>query len=359
EKKSQQEKMKARMLIHIIRDPQGIRKITKSALKLINIFYKELTLDFPDMDLDKLAKIIYYLQVKFASHSIHNFYEITHQLDKAFFFLKQKGPSNKVLENINAHLKNLKQNIEIFVEEQNNLYIDDDLSGKNVRHIEISKIQSVAENIENILGKDHKIYKEFKNRFFYEQISKSFKKYKDKIEELATKKDINLEFKVLPSQIKINLEEFSPLINSFIHIFRNTIDHAIESPEERKKAGKPPIGKINLSFFTENKDDIHYIKIITSDDGRGIDPVKIKEKASKLEIIKEEELDQLSDNEVIQLIFLPHFSTREKATETSGRGIGMDEVKNQVKNLKGTVHVDSKIGKGTYITILIPMKDNR
>ena len=359
EKKSQEEKMKARMLIHIIRDPQGIRKITKSALKLINIFYKELTLDFSDMDLDKLAKIIYYLQVKFASHSIHNIYEITHQLDKSFFFLRQKGPSNKVLENIHTHLKNLKINIEIFVEEQNNLYIDDDLGGKNIRQIEISKIQSVAENIENALGRDHNLYKEFKNRFFYEQISKSFKKYKDKIEELAVKKDIGLEFKVVPSQIKINLEEFSPLIHSFIHIFRNTIDHAIENPEERKKNGKHPVGKINLTFFTEKVDNVNHIKIIASDDGRGIDPAKIKEKASKLEILKQEELNELSDNEIIQFIFLPHFTTREKATETSGRGIGMDEVKNQVKNLKGKVHVDSTIGTGTSITILIPMKENR
>ena len=104
---------------------------------------------------------------------------------------------------------------------------------------------------------------------------------------------------------------------------------------------------------------MYHIKIITSDDGRGIDPAKIKEKASKLEILKQEELNELSDNEIIQFIFLPHFTTREKATETSGRGIGMDEVKNQVKNLKGKVHVDSKIGKGTHITILIPMKENR
>ena len=74
---------------------------------------------------------------------------------------------------------------------------------------------------------------------------------------------------------------------------------------------------------------------------------------------KEEELDQLSDNEIIQFIFLPHFSTREKATETSGRGIGMDEVKNQVKNLKGTVHVESKVGNGTHITVLIPMQESR
>jgi signal transduction histidine kinase/response regulator RpfG family c-di-GMP phosphodiesterase len=357
EKKSQKEKMKAKMLIHIIRDPQGIRKITKSALKLIHIFFNELKLEFSKMDLEKLEKIIYYLQVKFASHSIHHIYEITHQLDKSFFYLKYKDSSEKTIQNICSHLKNLQENVEIFIEEQNNLYLVDDIHKKNVRQIDISKIQSVAENIVSELGKDHIIFKEFKNRFFFEQISKSFKKYKEKIEELASKKEIDLEFKVVPSPIKINLERFSPLINSFIHIFRNTIDHGIEPSHERKTKGKSRTSKITLSFFQENIQDLSFLKIISMDDGRGINPSLIRKKASEREILPPKEINQLSDDEVIQLIFLPHFSTQSYVTETSGRGIGMDEVKNQVTILGGKIHVDSKIDKGTTITIHVPLNE--
>ena len=100
EKRSQEEKMKARMLLHIIRDPHGIRKLTRYALSLLNIFSKEIIVEYDKMDLEKMAKIIYYLQVKFGSHSIHYIYEITQKLDKAFFFIKNQGPSQKIILNI-------------------------------------------------------------------------------------------------------------------------------------------------------------------------------------------------------------------------------------------------------------------
>ena len=355
EKRSQEEKMKARMLLHIIRDPHGIRKLTRYALSLLNIFSKEIALEYEKMDLEKMAKIIYYLQVKFASHSIHYIYEITQKLDKAFFFLKNQGPSQKIISNINETVKELQENIEIFIEEQNSLFLDDEISKKNIRFIDLNQIKVLAENLKIELGDDHSLYQEFKNKFFFEQISKSFQKYKEKIEELGQKKEKNIDFKVHPSNLKIDINNFLPLINSFIHIFRNSIDHGIELPEERQKIDKPSVGTIDISFFTEQIEEKNYLKIVSRDDGRGIDPDIIRKKVLELKIMSDEELKNLSDEETIQLIFLPHFSTRSFATETSGRGVGMDEVKHQVTLLEGKIHVNSVLKKGTIITILVPL----
>ena len=355
EKRSQEEKMKARMLLHIIRDPHGIRKLTRYALSLLNIFSKEILVEYQRMDLEKMAKIIYYLQVKFASHSIHYIYEITQKLDKAFFFLKNQGPSRKILSNINETVKELKENIEIFIEEQNSLFLDDEISKKNIRFIDLNRIQVLADNLKTELGNEHSLYHEFKNKFFFEQISKSFQSYKEKIEELGQKKEKKIEFQVHPSNLKIDINNFLPLINSFIHIFRNSIDHGIETPEERQKADKPSMGLINVSFFTEMIEEKNYLKIVSKDDGKGIDPNIIRQKVLELKLMSNKELANLSDDETIQLIFLPHFSTREFTTETSGRGIGMEEVKHQVTALGGKIHVNSVLKKGTIITVLVPL----
>ena len=355
EKKSQEEKMKARMLLHIIKDPHGIRKITRYALSLLNIFSKEMDIEYQRMDLEKMAKIIYYLQVKFASHSIHYIYEITQKLDKAFFFLKNQGPSRKIISNINETVQELRENIEIFIEEQNSLFLNDEISKKNIRFIDLNRIQALADNLKAELGDEHSLYHEFKNKFFFEQISKSFQNYKEKIEELGQKKEKKIEFQVHPSNLKIDINNFLPLINSFIHIFRNSIDHGIETPEERQKVDKPSVGNINISFYSEMIENKSYLKIVSRDDGKGIDPNIIRQKVLELNLMSNKELQNLSDEETIQLIFLPHFSTRSFSTETSGRGVGMDEVKHQVTLLGGKIHVNSALNKGTIITVMVPL----
>ena len=143
--------------------------------------------------------------------------------------------------------------------------------------------------------------------------------------------------------------------NSFIHIFRNSIDHGIETPEERQKLDKSSTGKIKVSFLSEKLDETNFLKIISRDAGRGINPDDIRQKVLELKRMTNEEVTNLSDEEAIQLIFLPHFSTKTYATETSGRGVGMDEVKHQVTLLGGKIHVNSSLKKGTVVTVLIPM----
>ncbi|MFZ8803686.1 MAG: chemotaxis protein CheA [Candidatus Calescibacterium sp.] len=136
-----------------------------------------------------------------------------------------------------------------------------------------------------------------------------------------------------------------------IHLIRNAIDHGIEKPEERIALGKLPEGKIILRAYYEGEN----VVIEVQDDGRGIDPEIIRKKAIEKGFITEEQANSMSEKEIINLIFLPGFSSKDVATEVSGRGVGMDVVKAKVVQLKGTLDIETEAGLGTKITMKLPL----
>ncbi len=136
-----------------------------------------------------------------------------------------------------------------------------------------------------------------------------------------------------------------------IHLIRNSLDHGIESPEKRIAKGKPKTGTIRLSARHEGNGVIIEIE----DDGKGLDREQILNIAINRGVIDQQKAQSLSDEEVFGLIFESGFSTKEKATELSGRGVGMDVVKSTVEGLNGTVSIESEKGKGTKVTIRLPL----
>lgn len=147
---------------------------------------------------------------------------------------------------------------------------------------------------------------------------------------------------------KMIVEEIS---DPLIHIIRNAIDHGIESGEDRLRASKPEEGKLILEAYQES----NHIVIEVRDDGRGLDPQKIKDKAVSKGLYSEDEIERLSRREVSNLILMPGFSTAEKITGTSGRGVGMDVVKKNIEKLNGTLDIDTIPGKGTLMRLKIPL----
>jgi len=136
-----------------------------------------------------------------------------------------------------------------------------------------------------------------------------------------------------------------------IHILRNSIDHGIEFPDEREKAGKPRRGTVVLSAYHEGD----HIVIEVSDDGKGIDQEKIAKKAIEKGVIREEDLQHMGERDILNLIFMPGFSTAEKITDVSGRGVGMDVVKTNIEKLNGVVELNSVKGQGTTLKIKLPL----
>ncbi|PIE54285.1 MAG: chemotaxis protein CheA [Dethiosulfovibrio peptidovorans] len=136
-----------------------------------------------------------------------------------------------------------------------------------------------------------------------------------------------------------------------VHLIRNAVDHGIETPEIRKKAGKRAQGTIKIAAYQEGNSVI----IEVADDGKGIDPVAVGVKAVERGLVTEEALQEMSDDEIIQFVFLPGFSMAQEVTDLSGRGVGMDAVKRKVESLGGQFEVRSKVGEGSNIYIRLPL----
>ncbi|SMC09270.1 chemotaxis protein CheA [Nitratiruptor tergarcus] len=182
-------------------------------------------------------------------------------------------------------------------------------------------------------------------------VKRIFSKFPRIVRDLAKKvgKKINLELEGEDTEIDRSI--LNQLEDPLIHLVRNSIDHGIEPPEERIAKGKPEYGTILLSALQEGD------RIIVSieDDGRGIDPDKVKQKAIEKGLIRPEQAEQMSDKEAFELIFMPGFSTVEKVSDLSGRGVGMDVVANVIHSLRGAIEVESEKDEGTKITMKLPL----
>lgn len=183
------------------------------------------------------------------------------------------------------------------------------------------------------------------------KIGKVFNKYPRLVRDLSksANKKINLITEGEDTELdKTLIEEIN---DPLVHIIRNSIDHGIEKEEDRIKAGKNPVGTIKLKAEHEGNN----ILITIEDDGKGIDPEVIKSKAINKGLISKENADGLSKQDILNLIFLPGFSTAEVVTNISGRGVGMDVVRTNVTKLRGMINLESSVGAGTKIQIKLPL----
>jgi signal transduction histidine kinase len=181
-------------------------------------------------------------------------------------------------------------------------------------------------------------------------ISKEFEKYTRVVKQMASDLGKEVDFNVSSEICQISREKMPLIKDALIHLIRNAIDHGLETPEERKRAAKSTTGLLKLIFKkTENK-----VLIWVSDDGGGINPDVITEKAKTKQLKSMEQLEAMTREQVLDLIFLPNFSTRDEVSELSGRGIGMDVVRTNINKLGGTIILETKIGKGTLFKISIP-----
>lgn len=182
-------------------------------------------------------------------------------------------------------------------------------------------------------------------------IKKVFGRFPRVVRDLARslKKDINLELVGEETDLDKNLVE--ALADPLVHLVRNSVDHGIEMPDMREKSGKPRQGTITLSASQEGD----HIRLKIEDDGAGMNPDKLKQIAIDRGVLDADAAARLSDNEAYNLIFAPGFSTKQKISDISGRGVGMDVVKTGIGSLNGTINIDSKLGKGTIIEIKVPL----
>lgn len=171
------------------------------------------------------------------------------------------------------------------------------------------------------------------------------------VRDLAKKSGKAVTFQVSGKAIELDRGILEELSDPLLHLLRNAVDHGLESPEERKAAGKKPEGSIALEVHRE-KDQV---LVTITDDGKGMDPGRLVSVAVKKGLLREEEAATLSPQQALMLICLPGFSTAAEVTDVSGRGVGMDAVRATVQAIGGTLVIDSKPGTGSRFTLALPL----
>ena len=182
-------------------------------------------------------------------------------------------------------------------------------------------------------------------------VEKVFKKFPRIVRSMSRDLGKEVDLQIFGEETELDRSVVDEIGDPLIHLIRNAMDHGLESPDERVAAGKSRVGTLVLAAVHEGNQIIISIK----DDGRGIDTDRVGRKAVEKGLLTEEQLAAMSQREMFDLIFLPGFSTKEKATDLSGRGVGMDVVKTNIKKLNGLIEIKSERGQGSEFILRLPL----
>lgn len=257
---------------------------------------------------------------------------------------KQKPIQKKQFIN-NLSLKVDSTKVDKLINQMSELVI---ANAKILEHIKKSKNIELHEAVEDMSD----ILAEVRNGVMnirMVQVSDSFSKLRRIVSEATKKSDKEISFEIIGGETELDKTVIEKISDPLVHMLRNSVDHGIESPQDRINKGKEAKGKIILKAYH----DSGTIVIEISDDGAGINKDKILKKAIERKLIKNSE--KLRDKEIYDLIFVPGFSTAQEISNISGRGVGMDVVKRNIEELRGIISIDSKLDIGTTIKIRLPL----
>lgn len=182
-------------------------------------------------------------------------------------------------------------------------------------------------------------------------IDQIFSRFPRMVRDLAKSEGKQISLVIEGKEIELDRTVLDEIGDPLVHLLRNAVDHGVESPQERAKAGKSSEGLVRLAASRQR----NTVLIEVQDDGKGMDPAKLRDAAVKKGLMSKEEVSKLCDEEAFNLIFLPGFSTNAVITDVSGRGVGMDVVKTKIESLGGNVSVKSVLGEGSIVTLQLPL----
>jgi two-component system chemotaxis sensor kinase CheA len=224
--------------------------------------------------------------------------------------------------------------------------------GRNQLHAAISN--NNAETLAAADGRLNQVTAELQDaimRTRLQPIGNVFAKFPRVVRDMAAALHKEIDLEIEGKDVALDRSLIEGLSDPLTHMIRNAVDHGIETPDERKRHGKKPVGTVRI----EARHEAGQVVVEIADDGKGIDGRRIAEAALKKGLIRPEKLQGMSDQDKIALIFLPGLSTAEKVTDISGRGVGMDVVKTNLDRLGGKVEIKSEIGKGSLFRIKLPL----
>lgn len=292
-------------------------------------------------------RILHTLEGEAGTFSLSDLRQLSREPQNILHASKE-GLSEKALDAYSQSLKNLKQGFEKFLHDYRDLIKIP--QGEVSRTLEVSQT-SVAKFLGEVkkLPSSTRVFESGMDLFLREPVENRLRYYDGLVQSVAERLGKKVHpIRINGGEIRIFPEAYERFFASLVHAFRNAVDHGLESPEEREWGGKDPSGLISVGVSSSDK-GIHFE---ISDDGKGIDPAIIRKKLA--EKFPDKDFSKASDEEVIQEVCNPGFSSRDAVGEFSGRGVGLDALKEEVLRIGGSLRLESKVNQGTKIEIDLP-----
>ncbi|MBR4641721.1 MAG: chemotaxis protein CheA [Selenomonadaceae bacterium] len=182
-------------------------------------------------------------------------------------------------------------------------------------------------------------------------VSQVFNRFPRMVRDVTKELNKEINLTIEGEETELDRTVIDEIGDPIMHLLRNSLDHGIEMPDEREAKGKPRVGEVGLIARHEGNN----VVIMVTDDGKGIDPDVIRRKAVEKGLFSQDEVDQMDDADAVRIVFLPGFSTAEKISDISGRGVGMDVVKSKIESLSGQVDVETHVNEGSVFKIKLPL----
>ncbi|MBU1990103.1 hypothetical protein KJ691_05085 [bacterium] len=363
ESKIKKEQETLKMIVEIVTQGDTFFDTKTDYEEFIHTYEKYIDKDREALhNINDIYMYIHTFKGSFSQLYVNNVVSFLHSIENSLSeMIKEEDPSNEKLLSF-LHTTDFDSNIQKELKIIKNILGEEFFHSNHFVKIELSVIKGLERKIHTLFQEAHLDTSEAKKIMMQiSDLSKQklyylLKHYPSLVEDLAhrLKKDV-YPFEISGEQTVAVADEVKPFLKTLIHVFRNAIDHGIETPKTRIKNSKKPKGTISCSF--EQTDGI--IKITISDDGAGIDKEKVLQKALKKKILSEEAIHSLSDDAVYELIFSKQFSTKDKATDISGRGVGMSAVKTELDKIGGSISIQTDKNRGTTFVFTIPKQEEK
>jgi two-component system, chemotaxis family, sensor kinase CheA len=342
------------LIIKIARDRDGFVQFVQETCRIISKLISTLNDPSAEKDPVVIMRDLHTIKGVSATYGLKKVAELAHHIEDR---VQESQSNNDFGENRNItilvnFLADLKEVLKDSLQHVEDIITWDEIVKSSDRIYKVN--ESKVRQLESLFSNASKVQRsriiQALHSLRKEPIQPVFRKYASNAENLAEKLGKQVQVKQIGADTEVFFQRLEPLFDVLIHLVRNSVDHGLESNEERKRSGKPGIGTLVLSAAHKEQ----YLILSISDDGGGVDTGKVKKVAVKKGIITQEESEQLDQKEAIKLLFRPGFSTSESVSDISGRGVGMDAVKSKVQELGGTIAIKTIPGKGTTFRLKIP-----
>ena len=360
EKKIKREQEILKMIVTIVSDSDTFYDIKREYIEFIKS-YKSLidTTKTPLNNINEMYRALHTFKGTFLQLHMDNSVKFLHNLESSISnMLKENISSNKNLIELFDN-SNFRESLQKDINIIKDILGNDFLNSENFVQIDINTIKNLQLAVSHAIQQKPSMSQEEKDILKYvedlsnQKLSHLLKPYVNLTQELATRLEKEIyELTIIGNDDIFISDKYKPFIKSLIHIFRNSVDHGIETPDQRIEHDKDDTGTISCTFST-NEENI--LQIIISDDGAGINKDKILSKAISQNILTKEKASALSDEEINLLVFHDNFSTKDDISNISGRGVGMSVVKQECEKLNGHIEIQSKPNIGTTFVFNMPL----